>query len=80
MDWNLEFRNCDFCVTDERCGFCTRQGEETRLGYCLPVDQTDKEDKSTTGYCSRPLGSEASLRRWAQNSIDPRKRSSLTRF
>jgi SP family myo-inositol transporter-like MFS transporter 13 len=40
--------NCDFCVTDERCGFCGFKDDTKKAGYCLPIDHDD-DDKSLTG-------------------------------
>ncbi|CAB3400418.1 unnamed protein product [Caenorhabditis bovis] len=33
------YRNCDYCVTDENCGFCQPMGNNN--GYCLPISQTN---------------------------------------
>jgi SP family myo-inositol transporter-like MFS transporter 13 len=45
------YKNCDFCVTDERCGFCAQKGEESKKGICLPVDPDDSDERSSTGIC-----------------------------
>ncbi|CAI5454664.1 unnamed protein product [Caenorhabditis angaria] len=37
------FSNCDFCVTDEACGFCQPVGVEK--GYCLPVNNDNSLSK-----------------------------------
>ncbi|VDN55950.1 unnamed protein product [Dracunculus medinensis] len=42
------YSNCDYCVTDERCGYC--HITDTKSGYCLPFDLID-HDKSSTGPC-----------------------------
>uniref|UniRef100_A0A914DU81 PSI domain-containing protein n=1 Tax=Acrobeloides nanus TaxID=290746 RepID=A0A914DU81_9BILA len=47
--------NCDFCVTDERCGFCSHQGDQNIKGFCLPVNPEYADSRSETGYCSSPL-------------------------
>ncbi|KAI6204518.1 hypothetical protein M3Y94_00683700 [Aphelenchoides besseyi] len=41
------YKNCDSCVTDERCGFCSFENS----GFCLPADH-DVDTRSTTGACS----------------------------
>ncbi|CAI5446005.1 unnamed protein product [Caenorhabditis angaria] len=45
-----KFSNCDFCVTDESCGFCESKGN--KIGYCLPFPTEDSEDVSSTGLCA----------------------------
>uniref|UniRef100_A0A7E4VVT4 MFS domain-containing protein n=1 Tax=Panagrellus redivivus TaxID=6233 RepID=A0A7E4VVT4_PANRE len=42
------YKNCDFCVTDESCGFCSVNGN-AKSGYCAPLDDDDRAD---VGYCS----------------------------
>uniref|UniRef100_A0A7E4ZU77 MFS domain-containing protein n=1 Tax=Panagrellus redivivus TaxID=6233 RepID=A0A7E4ZU77_PANRE len=45
--------NCDFCVTDDKCGFCTHAAFNTTIkGFCLPIDTTDRGANSMTGACS----------------------------
>ncbi|CAD5233604.1 unnamed protein product [Bursaphelenchus xylophilus] len=44
--------NCDFCVTDELCGFCAPEDDHNAKGYCLPAHETKKEDRSAIGICS----------------------------
>ncbi|GMR31212.1 hypothetical protein PMAYCL1PPCAC_01407, partial [Pristionchus mayeri] len=48
------FSNCDFCVTDERCGFCEYVAEDgTKTGFCLPFDgSNDTAAFSGTGPCN----------------------------
>uniref|UniRef100_A0A1I7ZWG0 MFS domain-containing protein n=1 Tax=Steinernema glaseri TaxID=37863 RepID=A0A1I7ZWG0_9BILA len=36
--------NCDLCITDEYCGFCSKSSS-ARVGYCLPLD-TENPDES----------------------------------
>ncbi|KAK5964139.1 hypothetical protein GCK32_014365 [Trichostrongylus colubriformis] len=45
------FSNCDFCVTDDNCGFCSVKGSKT--GYCLQRDEDPNavNPLSTTGPC-----------------------------
>uniref|UniRef100_A0A915AWF4 Major facilitator superfamily (MFS) profile domain-containing protein n=1 Tax=Parascaris univalens TaxID=6257 RepID=A0A915AWF4_PARUN len=47
----IEMRNCDFCVTNEHCGFC-HKGSNTDPGYCLPVDLEGDTDVSVLGPCA----------------------------
>ncbi|CAD6189119.1 unnamed protein product [Caenorhabditis auriculariae] len=42
------FSNCDYCVTDERCGFCQPLGSQK--GYCLPTSGSSAI--SSIGPCS----------------------------
>uniref|UniRef100_A0A8R1I3M9 MFS domain-containing protein n=2 Tax=Caenorhabditis japonica TaxID=281687 RepID=A0A8R1I3M9_CAEJA len=44
-----QYSNCDFCVTDEYCGFC--ENKATKAGYCLPFSNDDSSDFSSTGIC-----------------------------
>ncbi|KAI6239318.1 Proton myo-inositol cotransporter [Aphelenchoides fujianensis] len=50
------FKNCDYCVTDEKCGFCRFKHDDNNKmgGYCLPVDH-DNDERSTTGACSSDI-------------------------
>lgn len=48
------FSNCDFCVTNEKCGFC--QSSDKKTGYCLPVNADHTDSLSATGYCSSSNG------------------------
>ncbi|MFH4974743.1 hypothetical protein AB6A40_001452 [Gnathostoma spinigerum] len=45
-----KYDNCDFCVTDEACGFCKRADGTAKKGWCLPVDE-DEPSHSTQGVC-----------------------------
>lgn len=45
----MKYSNCDFCVTDEYCGFC--ENKATKTGYCLPFPTDDSNDFSATGIC-----------------------------
>ncbi|KAK0402253.1 hypothetical protein QR680_016234 [Steinernema hermaphroditum] len=45
------YSNCDFCVTDDRCGFCAKDVENSKIGWCLPVGKDDKTH-SSVGFCS----------------------------
>ncbi|CAP29331.2 Protein CBR-HMIT-1.3 [Caenorhabditis briggsae] len=45
----MKYSNCDFCVTDEKCGFCENKASKT--GYCLPFPDSDSADFSATGIC-----------------------------
>uniref|UniRef100_A0A914CEZ4 Major facilitator superfamily (MFS) profile domain-containing protein n=1 Tax=Acrobeloides nanus TaxID=290746 RepID=A0A914CEZ4_9BILA len=40
--------NCDYCVTDDRCGFCAHG----TTGYCLPLDPEHADQGALTGYCA----------------------------
>ncbi|CAJ0565449.1 unnamed protein product, partial [Mesorhabditis spiculigera] len=42
------YSNCDYCVTDERCGFCKAKAADA--GYCVPFSM-DTDDRSLTGPC-----------------------------
>uniref|UniRef100_A0A914DCF4 Uncharacterized protein n=1 Tax=Acrobeloides nanus TaxID=290746 RepID=A0A914DCF4_9BILA len=48
------YSNCDFCVTDERCGFCAESGSLSTKGYCLPVNSDNSDLQSLTGFCANP--------------------------
>lgn len=41
--------NCDFCVTNDHCGFC--HPKDSPSGYCLPLDKAT-DLPSTTGLCT----------------------------
>lgn len=45
------YSNCDLCVTDESCGFCS-YNEKDAGGYCYPVNHHFVDTFSTTGQCS----------------------------
>uniref|UniRef100_A0A0N5ACA5 MFS domain-containing protein n=1 Tax=Syphacia muris TaxID=451379 RepID=A0A0N5ACA5_9BILA len=45
-----KYRNCDFCATDEQCGFCTILDGDKK-GYCLPNDPNNSS-RSLIGPCS----------------------------
>uniref|UniRef100_A0A914DIC5 Uncharacterized protein n=1 Tax=Acrobeloides nanus TaxID=290746 RepID=A0A914DIC5_9BILA len=53
-DYDLcrKYSNCDLCVTDERCGFCAKDGSQKVEGYCLPVNTDFTDTRSSTGYCN----------------------------
>uniref|UniRef100_A0A914I5P9 Major facilitator superfamily (MFS) profile domain-containing protein n=1 Tax=Globodera rostochiensis TaxID=31243 RepID=A0A914I5P9_GLORO len=42
--------NCDFCITDESCGFCAPDGQQP--GFCLPKDVQNPDMSSLTGPCA----------------------------
>uniref|UniRef100_A0A915AAU3 Major facilitator superfamily (MFS) profile domain-containing protein n=1 Tax=Parascaris univalens TaxID=6257 RepID=A0A915AAU3_PARUN len=44
------YSNCDFCVTDEHCGFC-KLNADTSVGYCLPTSH-ESPGVALTGACS----------------------------
>ncbi|PIO64514.1 MFS transporter, SP family [Teladorsagia circumcincta] len=50
----VSMTNCDFCVTDERCGFCLLKGLKT--GYCLEKNENgdDAHPVSSMGPCATP--------------------------
>uniref|UniRef100_A0A914E4A1 Uncharacterized protein n=1 Tax=Acrobeloides nanus TaxID=290746 RepID=A0A914E4A1_9BILA len=52
------YSNCDFCVTNEYCGFCVQQGNEKSWGYCLPGKNNQSDVRSDTGYCNSPTSSD----------------------
>uniref|UniRef100_A0A7E4V885 MFS domain-containing protein n=1 Tax=Panagrellus redivivus TaxID=6233 RepID=A0A7E4V885_PANRE len=53
--------NCDYCVTDDRCGFCTSSSSDNSIaGYCLPVAPLSPDAHSTTGACSTGFNSTSS--------------------
>lgn len=43
--------NCDYCVTNENCGFCTVKGQDNAPGWCFPVGSS-KDLQSSIGYCN----------------------------
>lgn len=45
----MKYKNCDFCVTDEHCGFC--ENKATKTGYCLPFPTDNSDLYSATGIC-----------------------------
>lgn len=45
----MKYSNCDFCVTDEYCGFC--ENKKAKTGYCLPFPTDDSNEFSATGIC-----------------------------
>lgn len=49
----LDYSNCDFCVTNEHCGFCSIKSQKKK-GYCLPLNDDDT-DYSTVGPCTNPI-------------------------
>ncbi|KAH7729006.1 CBN-HMIT-1.1 protein [Aphelenchoides avenae] len=49
------YSNCDFCVTDESCGFCAEEGVGKSPGYCLPRNPHQPEKYSVTGFCSENI-------------------------
>lgn len=48
---NFSFSNCDYCVTDEKCGFCVEQNKKIP-GYCFPVNSDHSDKSSSVGFCS----------------------------
>ncbi|KHJ95489.1 hypothetical protein OESDEN_04564, partial [Oesophagostomum dentatum] len=58
------YSNCDFCVTNEKCGFCAVKGGTT--GYCLRKTEHDS-DHSSVGPCSTSA-SMGSTYEWDENS------------
>ena len=50
-----DFSNCDYCVTDDRCGFCAPSGPGTANGYCLPMNKEHEDSASSTGFCALGL-------------------------
>ncbi|KAE9547775.1 hypothetical protein FO519_009011 [Halicephalobus sp. NKZ332] len=50
--------NCDYCVTDDRCGFCAPSGVGNIDGYCLPMNNKHPDEASSTGFCAQGLNSE----------------------
>uniref|UniRef100_A0A915E923 Major facilitator superfamily (MFS) profile domain-containing protein n=1 Tax=Ditylenchus dipsaci TaxID=166011 RepID=A0A915E923_9BILA len=47
----FDYSNCDYCVTDERCGFCGFPNKDEG-GFCYPMDKSRGETHSTTGECA----------------------------
>ncbi|CAK5083527.1 unnamed protein product [Meloidogyne enterolobii] len=47
----ISHSNCDFCTTDELCGFCEKKGNNGG-GFCLPKDHFNADIRSITGPCS----------------------------
>uniref|UniRef100_A0A1I7WWI3 MFS domain-containing protein n=1 Tax=Heterorhabditis bacteriophora TaxID=37862 RepID=A0A1I7WWI3_HETBA len=45
-----KFRNCDFCVTDDKCGFCQLNVKSEKKGFCLAIGSDNTV--SATGPCS----------------------------
>ena len=53
-----QYKNCDACVTDDKCGFCSVKDQRAN-GYCEPVADTDGDKNSKMGgRCSNPTGNE----------------------
>ncbi|CAD5233605.1 unnamed protein product [Bursaphelenchus xylophilus] len=50
----LALSNCDFCVTDDRCGFCTPL-TVAKVGVCLPLDPLHPDIQSSTGFCKSSI-------------------------
>uniref|UniRef100_A0A1I7SL82 Medium-chain acyl-CoA ligase ACSF2, mitochondrial n=1 Tax=Bursaphelenchus xylophilus TaxID=6326 RepID=A0A1I7SL82_BURXY len=48
----LAFTNCDFCVTDDSCGFCGATAFANEGGVCLPLDELHSDIRSADGFCS----------------------------
>jgi len=46
-----KYSNCDFCVTDDECGFCSVK-DQRKTGFCLPLPKDGGDKHSTVGYCS----------------------------
>lgn len=44
------FSNCDYCVSDDRCGFC--HPDKELVGVCLPISVYHSDLRSSTGFCS----------------------------
>ncbi|VDK45997.1 unnamed protein product [Anisakis simplex] len=44
------YSSCDFCVTDEHCGFCSSRSDK-EIGYCLPASHEDPS-VSMIGQCA----------------------------
>ncbi|VDN52156.1 unnamed protein product, partial [Dracunculus medinensis] len=59
----FKFSNCDFCVTDEHCGFCEPK-EVPGAGICAPFSKVDNNFASY-GPCSAELID--SNHEWADN-------------
>ncbi|CAD5230389.1 unnamed protein product [Bursaphelenchus okinawaensis] len=51
----LALSNCDYCVTDDRCGFCSTS--DSKYGLCLPLDPLHPDQQSSTGFCSPSFNS-----------------------
>ncbi|CAD5230670.1 unnamed protein product [Bursaphelenchus okinawaensis] len=47
----LSFTNCDFCVTDDSCGFCGATSFPKQGGVCLPIDELNADIRASTGFC-----------------------------
>ena len=45
------YSNCDLCVTDDECGFCSMKGQRIS-GYCLPIPKDNGDKVSVVGICS----------------------------
>jgi hypothetical protein len=45
------YSNCDYCTTNERCGFCQPANMPAAPGFCLPKDEFAGEFSGTTGPC-----------------------------
>uniref|UniRef100_A0A914QHW6 Major facilitator superfamily (MFS) profile domain-containing protein n=1 Tax=Panagrolaimus davidi TaxID=227884 RepID=A0A914QHW6_9BILA len=46
-----KFSNCDFCVTDDSCGFCAKTNQHS-IGFCLPLPKEGSNINSTQGICA----------------------------
>ena len=45
------YSNCDKCVTDDQCGFCSPKGQN-KYGFCEPIAKKEGDIRSEQGFCS----------------------------
>ncbi|KAK0402252.1 hypothetical protein QR680_016233 [Steinernema hermaphroditum] len=60
MDRCKALSNCDFCITDEHCGFCS-QSSSSHVGYCLPLDLEHPDDSKMCAQMSFNGSSEQNI-------------------
>ncbi|PAV80729.1 hypothetical protein WR25_03323 [Diploscapter pachys] len=47
----FKYSNCDYCVTDEHCGFCQSTTGENNQGYCIEQSAKNPMKESDFGPC-----------------------------
>uniref|UniRef100_A0A914Y6J5 Major facilitator superfamily (MFS) profile domain-containing protein n=1 Tax=Panagrolaimus superbus TaxID=310955 RepID=A0A914Y6J5_9BILA len=52
-----DYSNCDRCVTDDKCGFCSVK-DQRKNGYCLAIAEKYGDRNSKAGYCMEDTGNE----------------------
>uniref|UniRef100_A0A914EAH8 Major facilitator superfamily (MFS) profile domain-containing protein n=1 Tax=Acrobeloides nanus TaxID=290746 RepID=A0A914EAH8_9BILA len=57
----IKYSNCDYCVTNENCGFCTLKSQNNKWGFCLPGKNNKSDTVSDTGYCNNSTSSDTDI-------------------